>query len=108
MNSLFLIRTTWIKQKLPVNKDPISNTAHCSQESKHLETNTLCHCRGHVLDLSHSQVLGGLPTGFLSCQVLRFLPPLPPNTKMARDFRDYFILIPKFPQYLPKEREKMT
>lgn len=35
---LFLVRTTWIEQKLPVNKGTVSNTDHRCEECKHLQT----------------------------------------------------------------------
>lgn len=69
MNSTFLIRTTWIKQQLPVNEGPVGNREHRGHESKHLKQRHSVTAVAMV-----TQVLSGLPTGFLSCEGTRIAP----------------------------------
>ena len=47
MSISFLIRTTWIKQQLPVYKCPIGNTEHRGRESKHLKQRHSVTACGH-------------------------------------------------------------
>ncbi|XP_054235628.1 CKLF-like MARVEL transmembrane domain-containing protein 4 isoform X5 [Homo sapiens] len=40
LDTLFLVRTAGIEQKLPVNKGPVGKTAYCCHKCKHLERKT--------------------------------------------------------------------